>query len=114
MGVVSWTPSGFLWRCRVVTTEWYSDHMDVAIRELKAHLSEYLERVQGGEIIRVTNRGRRVARILPEPGIVSIDLGVAEGWIRPPSGEPPAPVVRVAPRAGTPDTTELIRRDRDA
>ncbi len=87
--------------------------MDVAIRELKAHLSDYLELVQRGEVIRITNRGRRVARILPEPGAGGIDRGVAEGWVRPPSGEPPAPVARVAPRAGTPDTTELIRRDRD-
>jgi prevent-host-death family protein len=88
--------------------------MDVAIRELKAHLSEYLERVERGEVINVTNRGRRVARILPEPGTASIARGVAEGWIRAGSGEPPAPVVRVPPLPGTPDTTELIRRDRDA
>jgi prevent-host-death family protein len=95
-------------------TQVYRDHMDVAIRELKAHLSQYLERVQRGEVINVTNRGRRVARILPEPGSGAIERGIAEGWIRPGSGEPVAPVVRVAPAPGTPDTIELIRRDRDA
>jgi prevent-host-death family protein len=88
--------------------------MDVAIRELKAHLSEYLERVERGEVINVTKRGRRVARILPEPGSGFVERGIAEGWIRPGSGGPVAPAVRVAPAPGTPDSTELIRRDRDA
>ena len=88
--------------------------MDVAIRQLKAHLSEYLERVEGGEVIWVTNRGRRVARITPEPGRSNVARGVAEGWIRPGSGVAPAAIVRVQPASGTPDTTELIRRDRDA
>jgi prevent-host-death family protein len=88
--------------------------MDVAIRDLKARLSEYLERVERGEVINVTNRGRRVARILPEPGAGTIERGIAEGWIRPGSGQPPAAVVRVDPSPGTLDSTELIRRDRDA
>ena len=92
----------------------YSDYMDVPIRDLKAHLSEYLERVERGEVIRVTNRGRRVARITPEPGMGNIERGIEEGWIRPGSGSAPTAVVRVPPLPGTPDTTELIRRDRDA
>lgn len=37
--------------------------MDVSIRELKNHLSEYLRRVQAGEEITVTSRGRAVARL---------------------------------------------------
>lgn len=92
----------------------YGDYMDVPIRDLKAHLSEYLERVERGEVIRVTNRGRRVARITPEPGRTNIERGVADGWIRPGSGSAPSAVVRVPVIRGTPDTTELIRRDRDA
>ena len=39
--------------------------MDIGIRELKAHLSEHLERVANGEVITVTSRGRRVAQIVP-------------------------------------------------
>jgi prevent-host-death family protein len=97
----------------VVTFPRYRDHVDVPIRELKAHLSAILERVQAGEVVGITNRGRRVARILPEAGAQTIERGVAEGWIRPPSGEPPAPVVRVAPRPGSLETVEAIRRDRD-
>ncbi|WP_423838655.1 type II toxin-antitoxin system Phd/YefM family antitoxin [Thauera propionica] len=40
---------------------------DVSIRELKNGLSEYLRRVRRGEEIHVTLRGRRIARLLPEP-----------------------------------------------
>ncbi|NGZ11799.1 MAG: type II toxin-antitoxin system prevent-host-death family antitoxin [Nitrospira sp. LK70] len=37
----------------------------VGVRELKNRLSRYLKRVQGGEEITVTDRGRSVARIVP-------------------------------------------------
>lgn len=40
--------------------------MDVPIRELKNRLSEYLRRVQAGEEVHVTLRGKRIARLLPE------------------------------------------------
>ena len=39
--------------------------MDTNIRELKAHLSEYLQRVEAGDTIIVKNRNREVARIVP-------------------------------------------------
>ena len=39
--------------------------MDVGIRELKAKLSEYLERAAQGERIRVTDRGRPKAVLGP-------------------------------------------------
>ena len=39
--------------------------MQVGIAELKAHLSEYLARVQEGEEIIVADRGRPVARLIP-------------------------------------------------
>jgi prevent-host-death family protein len=32
--------------------------MDVGIRELKQRLSEYLDRVSKGEVVRITDRGR--------------------------------------------------------
>lgn len=40
--------------------------MDISIRDLKAHLSEYLQRVEAGDTIVVKNRKRTVARIIPE------------------------------------------------
>ena len=34
--------------------------------ELKTHLSEYLRRVEDGEIITITRRGKTIGRIIPE------------------------------------------------
>jgi len=47
----------------------------VGIRELKDRLSGYLKRVQGGEEIVVTERGRSVARIVQSqsPSIKNFD-----------------------------------------
>jgi len=39
--------------------------VQVGIAELKARMSEYLARVQGGEEIVVADRGRPVARLVP-------------------------------------------------
>lgn len=57
--------------------------MDVGIRELKQHLSDYLDRVASGETIRVTDRGIPKATISPIAGQGGVDRGIAEGWIRP-------------------------------
>ena len=47
--------------------------MQVAIRELKAHLSRILSRAQAGEPIEVTSHNRLIARI------VGIPAGTADG-----------------------------------
>ena len=60
---------------------------DVGIRELKQHLSEYLDRAERGETLRVTDRGRPKAVIGPIPGRARVEEGIAEGWISPGSGE---------------------------
>lgn len=39
--------------------------MNVGIRELKQHLSQYLARVRDGEEVIITDRGNPVARIAP-------------------------------------------------
>ena len=88
--------------------------MNVPVRELKAHLSEYLDRVERGEIISVTNRGRAIARIVPAMGPDNVGRGLAEGWITRASDAPPAVVAPQRPREGTLDSTDLIRHDRDA
>lgn len=88
--------------------------MDVAIRDLKARLSEYLHRVAHGEVITVTSRGRRVAQIVPVLGRDSLERGLAEGWVTRLVERPPEPVLRQRPLPGTLTTTELISRDRGA
>ena len=88
--------------------------MEVGVRDLKAHLSEHLERVANGEVITVTSRGRRVAQIVPVPGRDNLDRGLAEGWVTRQIERPPEPVLRQRPLRGTPTTTELITQDRGA
>lgn len=58
--------------------------MDVGVRELKQHLSEYLDRAANGEIIRVTDRGCPKAYLGPITDDGWLGRGVDEGWIRPP------------------------------
>jgi prevent-host-death family protein len=86
--------------------------MEIGVRELKARLSENLERVRYGEVITVTSRGRRIAQIIPVPGQDNLARGLAEGWITRGTDAPPEPAVRQRPKPGTPSTTELISRDR--
>ena len=86
--------------------------MDVGIRDLKARLSEHLDRVARGEVITVTSRGRRVAQIVPVLGRNALDRGLAEGWITREVERSPEAVVRQKPLPGTPTTTELISQDR--
>jgi prevent-host-death family protein len=41
--------------------------MEVGVRELKQHLSQYLKRVRAGEAVVITDRGQPVARIVATP-----------------------------------------------
>jgi prevent-host-death family protein len=56
---------------------------DVGVRELKQRLSEYLDRAERGEVLRVTDRGRPKAMLGPVPGRARIEEGVRAGWITP-------------------------------
>jgi len=61
---------------------------DVGIRELKQRLSEYLDRAERGEVLRITDRGRPKAVLGPVPGRARIDEGIRAGWITPGTGSP--------------------------
>ncbi|HJP65754.1 MAG TPA: type II toxin-antitoxin system prevent-host-death family antitoxin [Actinomycetota bacterium] len=84
--------------------------MDVGVRELKARLSHYLARARAGEEIRVTDRGRPVARLGPVTSEDRIQEGIKEGWIRPGNGSAPPRVWRRYPSKLT--TEELLAEDR--
>lgn len=60
----------------------------VGIRELKAKLSEYLDRAAAGETIVVTDRGKAKAEIHRLSVEERIQQGIREGWIRPGKGRP--------------------------
>lgn len=68
--------------------------MDVGVRDLKQHLSDYLDRAERGEVIRITDRGRPKAILSPIAGHDGLERGISEGWIRPASRVGLAPAVR--------------------
>jgi len=73
--------------------------MEVGIRELRGHLSDYLERVRGGDEVVVTDRGTAVARIIPIDGGRVLDRLIAEGRVTPAATtarKSPMPPVRAA------------------
>lgn len=85
--------------------------MDVGVRELKQHLSEYLERAARGEIIRVTDRGQPKAILGPVPGVGQLQQGIDQGWIRAGEALEPAPVRRA--RASR-SIADVLNEDRDS
>jgi prevent-host-death family protein len=74
-----------------------SSRESVGIRELRQHLSVYLRRVEQGETLEVTERGRPVAVLGPLPEKLGVlDRLIAEGHARPGRGDirdilPPKP-----------------------
>lgn len=68
--------------------------MNVGIRELKAKLSEYIDRAARGETLTVTDRGRPVAILGPPLAGFDMDRAIEEGWLTPPK--------RVGGLSGTP------------
>lgn len=68
--------------------------MDVAVRELKAKLSAYLQRAAAGEVITVTDRGRPVAVLGPPAGAIDLTAAIESGWVTPASRTGLEPVRR--------------------
>ena len=86
--------------------------MDVGIRELRNNLSKLLERVQQGEHLVVTDRGRPVARLSPVEEMDALAKLVAEGLIKP-AAEPKRPaasIPRVKARGSVSDLVADQRR----
>jgi len=65
----------------------------VGVRELRAGLSAWLERVKAGDEVVVTERGRPVARLVPTQRRSRLEQLVAEGRVTPPS-RPKTPIDR--------------------
>jgi prevent-host-death family protein len=85
--------------------------MNVGVRELKQHLSQYLDRAASGEVIQVTERGVVKVQIVPVPGTGQMVKGVDEGWITPPSGSGGLAPVKRATSARR--TADVLADDRD-
>jgi len=89
----------------------------IGIRQLKAELSKQLRRVEAGETIEVTDRGRVIATIAPAlkredaPGVQWARAMVAAGkasW----SGSKLTPPKRAARRRGTATVSDAVIEDR--
>jgi prevent-host-death family protein len=84
------------------------------VRELRQNASELLRRVEAGESIEITDRGRPVAVLVPLPGGGTLqhlravgDVAIAEADL----GDLPAPLP-LAPNATAPsDVLARLRRD---
>ena len=74
--------------------------MDVAVSELRAHLSTWLERARDGEEVVVTERGVPVARLLGISASATLERLAAEGVIgQPERAQRPTASGRSRPRA---------------
>ena len=57
--------------------------MEVGVRELRDHLSRYLEGVRTGTEVVVTEHGKAIARLVPVHGERALDRLIAEGLVTP-------------------------------
>jgi len=86
----------------------------VGVRDLKAHLSQYLAQVKQGTTIVVTEHGKAVGRLLPASAPLAQRLAAAEGagllaW----SGQPLPRHVPVAQTRGSVTVADLLVADRE-
>jgi prevent-host-death family protein len=62
-------------------TEAYTTSMDVAVSELRAHLSDYLDRAREGAEVVITDRGVPIARLLGLTSTTTLERLTADGVI---------------------------------
>jgi prevent-host-death family protein len=87
--------------------------MDVAISDLRAHLSDWLERARQGTEVIITDRGVPIARLLGLGTTATIERLTAEGVIgRPERARRPVASGRARPRPRRP-VADLISEQRD-
>jgi prevent-host-death family protein len=66
---------------RLCSSQLYTEYMDVAVSDLRANLSEWLQRAREGEEVVVTERGVPVARLLGVTTTATLERLAAEGVI---------------------------------
>jgi prevent-host-death family protein len=90
----------------------YTTNMDVAISDLRAHLSDWLERARQGAEVIITDRGLPVARLLGLETTPAIERLTAEGVIaRPRQSVRPVASGRARPRPRRP-VADIISEQR--
>ena len=61
------------------------ERLEVGVRELRDHLSRWLDEVKDGHEILVTERGRAVARLVPSSRPTRLDALIDRGIVTPPT-----------------------------
>ena len=90
----------------------YTLHMDVAVSELRAHLSEWLEQAREGTEVVVTDRGVPVARLVGLDATDTLERLTADGIIaRPEQAKRPTASGRRRPSART-NMADLVSEQR--
>jgi prevent-host-death family protein len=94
--------------------------MEVSVRELKNHLSTYLRRMQAGEVVIVTSRGKPLAQLTPvsvtpeETEAAAIERLRAQPWVRRGTGDKPTGARTPIPwKRGQKKLSDLVLADRE-
>ena len=86
----------------------------IGIRELRQQASKYLRRVERGETIEVTDRGRPVALLVPIPQQTVRERLIASGRLRPAKGERDLLDIEPLPaKPGVPLPSEILAQMRE-
>jgi prevent-host-death family protein len=88
----------------------------IGIRELRQHASVYVDLVEKGQTVDITNRGRLVARLVPARDVESpLERMIAAGIIQP--AEDPGSLLDVEPAPpvpeGQPTVSEILLKMRE-
>jgi prevent-host-death family protein len=83
--------------------------MEVGVRELRNHLSRYLDRVRDGDEFVVTDRGRAIARVVPVGAERVLDRLIADGTVTP-ARQPKRPMTKPIKTKGT--VSDLVGEQR--
>jgi len=88
-----------------------STRVEVGVRDLKNNLSRYLEQVEGGVEVVVTDRGRPIARLSGIDDVVRDKLSalIDAGLVRPPTSKVRQ---RPIPLASNGSVSELVTEQR--
>ena len=97
-----------------MAAEMYARDMDVGVTELRANLSEWLQKVREGEEVTITDRGLPIARLSPIGEAALIERLTREGVLCRPESSGPRYVPRPIRVPGEgPSASDIIIEFRD-
>jgi prevent-host-death family protein len=94
----------------LIRSRCYFQHMaSIGLRELRQRASEFLRKVEAGQTIEITSRGRPIALLVPLRGSSRVERLVREGRVTPPRGDLLALGAPLRPRRGERPSAALMR-----